>query len=107
MGTCARPGGRRIPRRRPRGPSPPAAPRGDRKSTRLNSSHTVISYAVFCLKKKKKSKPTTIKYSAEIKLAITTAVEASGNEFDPRNWYPPHTHTAIAATNRERTHPHT
>src|SRR5215204_3804472 len=27
---------------------------GDRKSTRLNSSHTVISYAVFCLKKKKK-----------------------------------------------------
>src|SRR5260221_7643197 len=28
----------------------------DRKSTRLNSSHTVISYAVFCLKKKKKEK---------------------------------------------------
>src|SRR5438132_9689932 len=27
--------------------------KGDRKSTRLNSSHTVISYAVFCLKKKK------------------------------------------------------
>ena len=26
--------------------------RNDRKSTRLNSSHTVISYAVFCLKKK-------------------------------------------------------
>src|SRR2546426_2086143 len=29
---------------------------GDRKSTRLNSSHLVISYAVFCLKKKKKKK---------------------------------------------------
>src|SRR3989454_6805046 len=29
--------------------------RGDRKSTRLNSSHLVISYAVFCLKKKKKA----------------------------------------------------
>ena len=29
--------------------------RGDRKSTRLNSSHTVISYAVFCLKKKNKN----------------------------------------------------
>src|SRR5438132_7993674 len=28
----------------------------DRKSTRLNSSHTVISYAVFCLKKKKTKK---------------------------------------------------
>src|SRR5438132_5476656 len=31
-----------------------AAAGRDRKSTRLNSSHTVISYAVFCLKKKKK-----------------------------------------------------
>src|SRR3712207_6964187 len=30
--------------------------RGDRKSTRLNSSHANISYAVFCLKKKKKKK---------------------------------------------------
>src|SRR5437660_8968397 len=29
---------------------------GDRKSTRLNSSHVAISYAVFCLKKKKKNK---------------------------------------------------
>src|SRR5260221_8571217 len=29
----------------------------DRKSTRLNSSHTVISYAVFCLKKKKTRSP--------------------------------------------------
>src|SRR5258708_31894411 len=28
---------------------------GDRKSTRLNSSHQIISYAVFCLKKKKRS----------------------------------------------------
>src|SRR5688572_32335102 len=31
----------------------------DRKSTRLNSSHSQISYAVFCLKKKKKKKPDT------------------------------------------------
>src|SRR2546426_4589031 len=49
----------------PRGPAIPAArarrprwqrrDRGeDRKSTRLNSSHLVISYAVFCLKKKKR-----------------------------------------------------
>src|SRR5688572_31459100 len=35
------------------GPSHPSA---DRKSTRLNSSHSQISYAVFCLKKKKKDK---------------------------------------------------
>src|SRR5688572_32292042 len=32
---------------------------GDRKSTRLNSSHSQISYAVFCLKKKKKNNSTT------------------------------------------------
>src|SRR6266496_5443567 len=32
---------------------------GDRKSTRLNSSHVEISYAVFCLKKKKKKKRIT------------------------------------------------
>src|SRR2546426_2115047 len=33
--------------------------RRDRKSTRLNSSHLVISYAVFCLKKKKKQNKST------------------------------------------------
>src|SRR5256885_11104379 len=32
----------------------------DRKSTRLNSSHLVISYAVFCLKKKKTTHPTPL-----------------------------------------------
>src|SRR2546426_6501737 len=39
---------------------------GDRKSTRLNSSHLVISYAVFCLKKKKTNQ-------ASSKMAITTS----------------------------------
>src|SRR5437867_9474117 len=34
----------------------PGRPGQDRKSTRLNSSHRTISYAVFCLKKKKKKK---------------------------------------------------
>src|SRR3989449_4574023 len=43
---------------RSRSPGPPA---GDRKSTRLNSSHGYISYAVFCLKKKKKNNNTTYK----------------------------------------------
>src|SRR2546430_12111588 len=33
---------------------------GDRKSTRLNSSHSQISYAVFCLKKKKHLQPYTV-----------------------------------------------
>src|SRR2546426_5049137 len=36
---------------------------GDRKSTRLNSSHLVISYAVFCLKKKKKKNTQLISIS--------------------------------------------
>src|SRR2546426_4553718 len=36
--------------------------REDRKSTRLNSSHLVISYAVFCLKKKKNKSNTTSSY---------------------------------------------
>src|SRR6266852_8307056 len=43
----------RAPRRVGR-TDPPAPARGDRKSTRLNSSHGSISYAVFCLKNNKK-----------------------------------------------------
>src|SRR5258708_23402599 len=58
---CARPHRARVPTRRARprvrSRPPPRArgrlrTRGDRKSTRLNSSHQIISYAVFCLKKK-------------------------------------------------------
>src|SRR6266446_9232991 len=45
---------RRLPRCSRSRHQPPRFPRRDRKSTRLNSSHLVISYAVFCLKKKKK-----------------------------------------------------
>src|SRR5256885_5997331 len=43
-------------------PHPPDGLRhaGDRKSTRLNSSHLVISYAVFCLKKKKTTDNSTL-----------------------------------------------
>src|SRR2546427_3355103 len=47
----------RLPRRRAASPDGRAERRAttrDRKSTRLNSSHSQISYAVFCLKKKKK-----------------------------------------------------
>src|SRR5436309_11901064 len=51
----------RRPRRRRRGPGRARAGsrRPDRKSTRLNSSHVKISYAVFCLKKKKTKKHNT------------------------------------------------
>src|SRR3712207_8536606 len=46
---------RQTPRRSKPRPGPPRRPpKEDRKSTRLNSSHANISYAVFCLKKKKK-----------------------------------------------------
>src|SRR2546429_2395383 len=45
--TLSREGGRRLARR--------SVHQEDRKSTRLNSSHGYISYAVFCLKKKKKN----------------------------------------------------
>src|SRR2546430_8917990 len=43
---------------------PPTVPStcGDRKSTRPNSSHSQISYAVFCLKKKKNRVPDTYSY---------------------------------------------
>src|SRR5256885_7594241 len=48
----------RAPRHGLQGPGESGPRAGaDRKSTRLNSSHLVISYAVFCLKKKKKSIP--------------------------------------------------
>src|SRR5215510_874225 len=43
-------------RRRGRRPGAPATSPRDRKSTRLNSSHVAMSYAVFCLKKKKLTK---------------------------------------------------
>src|SRR5256885_4294379 len=46
----------------------------DRKSTRLNSSHLVISYAVFCLKKKKHD---YIMYSRTLQLSSTYLVSLS------------------------------
>src|SRR5258708_2074898 len=41
---------------------------GDRKSTRLNSSHQIISYAVFCLKKKKKNVLSSIRMALDAHL---------------------------------------
>src|SRR5256885_12176251 len=62
------PGGRLRDRRggeRTRGARRARARGPDRKSTRLNSSHLVISYAVFCLKKKKKQDYNANKYIAQ------------------------------------------
>src|SRR3712207_7720839 len=44
----------------------PSSPPTDRKSTRLNSSHANISYAVFCLKKKNKKRFSSLAYTPDI-----------------------------------------
>src|SRR5439155_16408595 len=50
----------------------------DRKSTRLNSSHVAISYAVFCLKKKKKERDVTTIDNEKDAGVCATAVHAMG-----------------------------
>src|SRR3954466_6565360 len=50
--------------------------RSDRKSTRLNSSHTIISYAVFCLKK---NKQTATQQDAELMQVAPTATPHTRN----------------------------
>src|SRR5947208_13568812 len=76
---------RRPHRRRPplhRGQ--PVRRQGDRKSTRLNSSHQIISYAVFCLKKKKKTT------RANIHATTINSTELNGT----RHWNTATTYTA-------------
>src|SRR5947209_14613403 len=75
--------GRRQPARAARRPPAPHRParlpgegragaRGrDRKSTRLNSSHANISYAVFCLKKKKNTEPNKVPFAKHGEHATT------------------------------------
>src|SRR5690606_39401176 len=46
----------------------PGVQLGDRKSTRLNSSHVKISYAVFCLKKKRQARGTPTGHAACVRL---------------------------------------
>src|SRR3954467_5300592 len=64
--------------------------RSDRKSTRLNSSHTIISYAVFCLKKKNKHHsdpfPASLLYPAP---RVTHFIAATR-----RSWRPGYVHRA-------------
>src|SRR3989337_2146752 len=50
----------------------------DRKSTRLNSSHGSISYAVFCLKKKKQNQPEETTPSATAPMTTATNARATG-----------------------------
>src|SRR5947208_4307370 len=53
---------------------------GDRKSTRLNSSHQIISYAVFCLKKKKTATKTSLREYRIQRLIIATRYAHAGHQ---------------------------
>src|SRR5690606_40656950 len=53
----------------------------DRKSTRLNSSHVKISYAVFCLKKKKRIEGNTLNSSGETSFVLNSRLVAELYEF--------------------------
>src|SRR5438105_5357416 len=61
-----------------RSPSTNQANSADRKSTRLNSSHEWISYAVFCLKKKKKKKK-KITFKQTIKNTMNEIIKKHSN----------------------------
>src|SRR5256885_8665151 len=65
---------RRADERAPAAPRPSPGRRRpldrDRKSTRLNSSHLVISYAVFCLKKKKRQQHSALPHSVAHNLSL-------------------------------------
>src|SRR5439155_22179519 len=62
LSTCSRTRAGRPRRTHARAPAPRCdrSARADRKSTRLNSSHVAISYAVFCLKKKKSPRKSSL-----------------------------------------------
>src|SRR2546430_7518324 len=71
----------------------------DRKSTRLNSSHSQISYAVFCLKKKKQSN--AHHYVRQLLRAVTLPLFLIASS-------PPHTSTSLPSlTLTAITYPHT
>src|SRR2546426_2422774 len=72
----------RHPRRRDARADPEQRAGEDRKSTRLNSSHLVISYAVFCLKKKKKKNITSDKHDT---LLTTTRTRKHVSRLIPRS----------------------
>src|ERR1039458_1862271 len=57
---------------------PPVPGRIDRKSTRLNSSHLGISYAVFCLKKKKHDPGPTTESLTRLEARLTVRLRSSG-----------------------------
>src|SRR2546429_3357461 len=79
----------------------------DRKSTRLNSSHGYISYAVFCLKKKKPrfSPPTTTIFARSLTLARPSPLRLSHRPC--RSSPPPNSPTATMASSHKTLPPAT
>src|SRR2546430_12834954 len=59
----------------------PELRREDRKSTRLNSSHSQISYAVFCLKKKKKNTSARQQYTSSLDVEGTSSASPDYTRF--------------------------
>src|SRR5262245_62700898 len=77
----------------------------DRKSTRLNSSHLGISYAVFCLKKKKKAQPKNAKRQARPRPRGTLQDAKHSEPRAPRHTrphYPEHRDTSHTDTATRR-----
>src|SRR3989454_8199350 len=70
----------------------------DRKSTRLNSSHLVISYAVFCLKKKKPRSTSAYPLHGCATLIHPPRRTFSGNHVAPKASHPQHLGSLAAAT---------
>src|SRR5256885_6111042 len=82
--------------------------REDRKSTRLNSSHLVISYAVFCLKKKKKRLSSECWYcSAFLRIATTIFSYCRSTELVPTREMISANHNTRALTEYPPRQPHT
>src|SRR5437660_8574149 len=61
----------------------PDPSRGDRKSTRLNSSHVAISYAVFCLKKKKQTTHKEVLHRALLPAPLQSAIVCASSKHTP------------------------
>src|SRR5258708_24127108 len=68
----------------------------DRKSTRLNSSHQIISYAVFCLKKKKK--PISVRYThpAYSRSACWKPADTTSQPLKPGHYMAPRSFCAMS-----------
>src|SRR5258708_8095529 len=64
----------------------PRPARRDRKSTRLNSSHQIISYAVFCLKKKKKHSPLSTTTPNQALISCLPVVHREQSAHDPHHF---------------------